>query len=135
MSKASASPATTLSVAGLRRKLAISDPQDPAKPFQWRDIVSRLDAVRRNPAGALKNAEARARGFAGPASDPEAPLELALDMPSGDAMAFAGPPPKPEEVVVPALPTLVHDKAFFADIHGRGFHGGLLDGLADFYKR
>jgi hypothetical protein len=28
----------------------------------------------------------------------------------------------------------VHDKAFFADIRGRGFHGGLLDGLAKFYK-
>ena len=97
--------------------------------------MARLDDVRRNPAGALKNRGGASRGFAGPASDPEAPLELALDMPSGDAMAFAGPPPKPEEVVVPPLPTLVHDKAFFADIRGRGFHGGLLDGLADFYKR
>ena len=29
---------------------------------------------------------------------------------------------------------LVHDKAFFNDIHGRGFHGGLLDGLAAFYQ-
>ena len=65
--------------------------------------MSRLDAVRKDPAGALKNAEGRARGFAGPASDPDAPLELALDMPSGDAMAFAGPPPNPAKVVVPAL--------------------------------
>jgi hypothetical protein len=55
-------------------------------------------------------------------------------MPSGDAMAFAGPPPEPAKVVIPTLPTLVHDKAFFADIRGRGFHGGLLDGLASFYK-
>jgi hypothetical protein len=55
-------------------------------------------------------------------------------MPSGDAMAFAGPPPEPAKVVIPTLPTLVHDEAFFADIKGHGFHNGLLDGLANFYK-
>ena len=97
--------------------------------------MARLDAVRKDPAGSLKNAETRARSFAGSLSESGAPLELALDMPSGDAMAFAGPPPNPAKVVVPALPTLVHDKAFFADIHGHGFHGGLLDGLADFYRK
>ena len=135
MSKASSSPASTLSVGGRQRKLAIPDPHDPGKAFQWADILSRLDAVRKDPAGALSRAEGRSRGFAGAGSDLDAPLELALDMPSGDAMAFAGPPPSPETVVVPPLPTLVHDKAFFADIHGRGFHGGLLDGLADFYRK
>jgi 5-methylthioadenosine/S-adenosylhomocysteine deaminase len=57
-----------------------------------------------------------------------------LDMPNGGAMAVAGPPPDPTKVVIPPLPTLVHDKAFFDDIHGQGFHGGLLDGLADFYR-
>jgi len=49
-------------------------------------------------------------------------------------MAIAGPPPDPSKVVIAAMPTLVHDKSFFTDIHGRGFHGGLLDGLAAFYK-
>jgi 5-methylthioadenosine/S-adenosylhomocysteine deaminase len=135
MTSAGATPVTTLSVAGRQRKLAISDPGDPSKAFQWTDIVARLDAVRKDPAGSLKSAERRSRSFAGSLSEPGAPLELALDMPSGDAMAFAGPPPNPAKVVVPALPTLVHDKAFFADIHGHGFHGGLLDGLADFYRK
>ena len=64
----------------------------------------------------------------------KAPLELSLDMPAGDASTFAGPPPDPSKVVIPPLPTLVHDKAFFDDVHGHGFHGGLLDGLAAFYK-
>jgi len=134
MTKAGASPVTTLSVAGRQRKLAIPDPQDPSKAFEWKDVVSRLDAVRDDPAAAVKKAEGRARSFAGPTSEPDAPLELALDMPSGDAMAFAGPPPNPAKVEVPPLPTLVHDKAFFSDIRGRGFHGGVLDGLAAFYK-
>jgi 5-methylthioadenosine/S-adenosylhomocysteine deaminase len=134
MTTASTGPATTLSVSGRQRKLAIPDPTDSSKAFQWTDIVSRLNSVRKDPAAAVKNAEGRARSFAGPVSASDAPLELALDMPSGDAMAFAGPPPEPAKVVIPTLPTLVHDKAFFADIRGRGFHGGLLDGLASFYK-
>jgi hypothetical protein len=62
------------------------------------------------------------------------PLELTLDMPDGSASTFAGPPPDPSKVVIPPLPTLVHDKAFFDYIHGHGFHGGLLDGMAAFYK-
>src|SRR5260370_349161 len=122
------------STSGRQRKLAIPDPKDSTKAFQWIDIVSRLPSVRKDPAAALKNAEGRSRAFAGPSSAPDAPLELALDMPSGNAMAFAGPPPEPAKVVIPTLPTLVHDKAFFTDIKGRGFHDGLLDGLASFYK-
>jgi hypothetical protein len=55
-------------------------------------------------------------------------------MPTGGAMAFAGPPPDPAKVEIPPLPSLVHDRSFFNDIHGRGFHGGLLDGLAGFYE-
>ena len=37
------------------------------------------------------------------------------------------------EIVIPPLPSLVHDPAFFKQIKGRGFHGGLLDGLKGFY--
>ena len=134
MTAAGATAAAPLSVSGRKRKLAIPDPQDGSKAWPWTDIVSRLDAVRKDPVAALHHAEGRRRSYAGPATAPEAPLELALDMPGGGALAFAGPPPEPAKVVIPPLPTLVHDKAFFADIHGRGFHGGLLDGLAGFYK-
>ena len=89
--------------------------------------------MRKDPAGALKKEDAHRRAFAGPRTADEAPLELALDMPNGGALAFAGPPPDPAKVVIPPLPSLVHDKDFFDAIHGHGFHGGLLDGLARFY--
>jgi hypothetical protein len=55
-------------------------------------------------------------------------------MPTGTALAAQALPADPTKVVIPQLPTLVHDKAFFDYIHGHGFHGGLLDGLANFYK-
>ncbi|HEX2327678.1 MAG TPA: hypothetical protein VHN74_03065 [Candidatus Angelobacter sp.] len=133
MTAAKASPAGNLMVAGIKRKLAIVDPKDKSKAWQWTDIVARLDAVRKNPASALKKANAQRRAYAGSLVAEEAPLEIALDMPNGGALAYAGPPPDPAKVTIPPLPSLVHDGAFFKDIHGHGFHGGLLDGLAAFY--
>jgi hypothetical protein len=82
----------------------------------------------------VKKADAIRRSYAGPMDDRQAPLELVLDMPGGGPQAALAMPKHPENVVVPPLPTLVHDKAFFKDIHGRGFHEGLLDGLAKFYE-
>jgi len=102
--------------------------------WRWTDIVARLNAVRKDPAKALAHAQGRRRAYAGPMEARVAPLELALDMPSGGGLATASPPPEPSKVMIPPLPTLVHDKAFFNDVHGRGFHGGLLDGLGAFYK-
>lgn len=135
MTAAKAAPAGTLTVAGRKRKLAVPKPDDRTKVWSWTAICARLDAVRKDPAGALKQAEQRQRSFAGrSAAAAGAPLELALDMPGGGALAFAGPPPHPAAVVIPPLPTLVHDRAFFDSIHGHGFHGKVLDGLATFYK-
>jgi cytosine/adenosine deaminase-related metal-dependent hydrolase len=129
-----AGPAATINVSGKKRALAIPDPTDSSKAFQWTEIVSRLDSVRKDPAAALKSAQTRAHNFAVMHSTAPPPLELALDMPTGTALAAQALPADPTKVVIPQLPTLVHDKAFFDYIHGHGFHGGLLDGLANFYK-
>ena len=91
--------------------------------------------MRKDPAGAVAHANARRRSFAGRRDAERAPLELALDMPGGPGRAMAGVVPKhPENVVIPPLPSLVHDQAFFTAIHGHGFHAGLLDELAGFYR-
>jgi cytosine/adenosine deaminase-related metal-dependent hydrolase len=134
MTAAAATPASTLTIAGRQRKIALSDPTDNSKAFQWSDIVSRLNAVRKSPKTALEHADARSRRRGGALSSAQTPLELELDMPSGNEMVAVAIPPDPAKVVIPPLPTLVHDEAFFNYIHGRGFHGGLLDGLAEFYS-
>ena len=102
--------------------------------WSWTDITSRLDAVRRGSGRrACKHAEGRRRAYAGPMDAPDAPLELVLDMPTG-GLPFAGDvSAHAAEIVIPPLPSLVHDAAFFKSIKGRGFHGGLLDGLTGFY--
>ena len=133
MTAAGAALSTTLQVAGAARRVAIPDPNDGNKAWKWTDIVARLDAVRADPAAAVHRAEGLRRSYAGPLSASDAPLELALDMPSGGMLAFAGRPADMTKVEIPPLPSLEHDKAFFDDIHGQGFHGGLLDGLASFY--
>jgi cytosine/adenosine deaminase-related metal-dependent hydrolase len=133
MTDAKASPASSFNVGQLKRKLAIPDPNDPKKAWSWAAILAELEDVRKDPAGSLKKAEKRRSAFAGRVNAPDAPLELMLDMPSGGMLAFAGPPPHPDQVIIPPLPSLVHDKAFFDSIHGCGFHGTLLDGLAKFY--
>jgi len=133
MSAAGVAPSSAITINGIKRKFAINNPNNPGKAWLWTDITARLNAVRKDPGGAVKRANGRRRSFAGPMNSMEAPLELVLDMPGGGARAAAVMPKHPEDVVIPPLPTLVHDKAFFNSIHGHGFHGGLLDGLADFY--
>lgn len=71
--------------------------------------------------------------YAGPMDAPDAPLELVLDMPGGGLPLAGDVSTHAAEIVIPPLPSLVHDEPFFKAIKGRGFHGGLLDGLKGFY--
>jgi hypothetical protein len=54
-------------------------------------------------------------------------------MPLGK-LPIGGLPKNLGELVVPPIQPLEHDAAFFASIKGRGFHGGILDGLGKFYS-
>ena len=53
MTAATAGPAAAVTVSGKPRKIVLPDPTDKSKPFEWSDIVSRLDAVRKDPKTAL----------------------------------------------------------------------------------
>jgi imidazolonepropionase-like amidohydrolase len=134
MTVAGVAKSSLVTVAAKERRFAIPDPDDSSKAWSWKDIVGRLEAVRKDPVDALKRAEGRRRAYAGPIDGATAPLELVLDMPTG-AQAIAGKmSDHAAEIVIPPLPSLLHDAAFFKSITGRGFHGGLLDGLAGFYS-
>lgn len=130
---ASSSP---LTVRGTKRRFVIPDPNHPNDPNQawsWKDIKDRLDAVRKDPVTALKHANGRRRAFAGAMDAPDAPLQLMLDMPTGGLPVAGDVSQHAAEIVIPPLPSLEHDGAFFKSIKDRGFHRGLLDGLAGFY--
>jgi 5-methylthioadenosine/S-adenosylhomocysteine deaminase len=131
MKSAGATATTAITINGTQRSLALAPPTGTTAATQWSDVVAQIDAVRKNPAGTADHIQKLSQNLT---ATQHPPLQLELDMPIGAADTFAGPPPNPATVVIPPLPTLVHDKAFFNDIHGRGFHNGLLDGLATFYK-
>lgn len=122
-----------ITIRGKARRFAIPDPEHAGSMWSWTDIKKRLNAVRKDPQAALQRADGRRRAYAGPLDAAAAPLELVLDMPGGGMRVAGDVSAHAAEIVIPPLPSLVHDAAFFADIKGRGFHGGLLDGLKGFY--
>lgn len=133
MEAAHAGPTTTVTVAGESRRLALRRSDEPAVPWEWGDVVARLEAVRADPKGEIDRARALASASASAFGAADAPLRLALDMPTG--VAPVGGLPKDLSVIrVPPPDPLEQDDAWAQSLHGRAFHGGVLDPLVDFYR-
>jgi hypothetical protein len=132
MTAAKAQPRSPIDVAGMKRRISISPPDEPTGTWAWADIVGRLEEVRRNPKKEIDKARARLAAWAGRLETPGAPLRLALDMPTGKA-PIGGLPRDLTKIKIPALESLTHDDDFFASVSGRGFHEGLLDQLRELY--
>jgi cytosine/adenosine deaminase-related metal-dependent hydrolase len=131
MARARAAPQCSLTVKGERRRLALDRLGAPGQPWSFDDVLARLEEVRADPGTAIE--QARRRAFAALRAGAEPPLRLALDMPTG-RVPIGGLPKDLRQVRIPPLQPLAHDAAFLSSIRGRGFHGGLLDGLARFYR-
>ena len=134
MRKAKLTYTSPIKIAGRNRLFSIPDPDNAGQAFTWAQIKARIDAVRRDPKGEVDRAEGRRRAYAGPMDSADAPLELVLDMPGG-ATPLAGGSFKEHvaEIVIPPLPSLVHDKAFFDVLKANTFHGGVLNGMKGYY--
>ena len=70
----------------------------------------------------------------GVAGDPPGPPAIVVrpDMPGAPGVV-AGPPPHGVTVAIPPLDPLYHSPQWLSTIHGRGFHGGVLDALAGLF--
>lgn len=131
MARAGAQPTSPLVVHGQERRLALTRFDERAgQPWSFAEVLARLEAVRAQPKAAIEAARTHASAALRSGAPPR--LRLALDMPTG-RVPVGGLPKDLSRIVVPPIQPLAHDDAFFASIAGRGFHGGLLDGLADFY--
>ena len=95
-------------------------------------MIARLEEVRENPRREIEAARAMLAAWAGQLDHPEAPLRLALDMPTGVG-PVAGLPKDLGKIVIPELDGLAHDDLFIGALPNQGFHGGVLNRLADFY--
>ncbi len=130
MKAAKATATSRLKVAGLSRTLSMVKPADRTQTWTFDEVIERMNAVRANPRQAI---DAAKKGFAANRVAGGPPrLRLALDMPLGQ-LPLGGLPKDLSQIVVPPIQPLEHDATFFASIKGRGFHGGLLDGLSKFY--
>ncbi|MFM0008230.1 hypothetical protein PQR57_45920 [Paraburkholderia dipogonis] len=131
MKAAKATFPSNLKIAGAKRTLSMAKLEDRSQPWTFSEVLARMEQVRANP---KKEIDAAKNAFAaGRLTDTVPRLRLALDMPLGK-VPIGGLPKDLGEVVVPLIQPLEHDAAFFASIKGRGFHGGLLDGLGKFYS-
>jgi cytosine/adenosine deaminase-related metal-dependent hydrolase len=138
MSAAGAVNTTSVRIGSVSRRLTLVRPDDTTKTWAWSDVLARLDAVRASaaqdpPAG--PGASRRAVAARGTSADPPGtpPIVIDLDMPGGP-QAVAGPPPKGQLVEIPAIEAIYHNAAWLSTIHGRGFHGNALDGLAAAFR-
>ena len=129
-----ASTATTLTVAGRPMRLSLSQPSEANKAWEWSEVIDRLEEVRAHPKREVDAANAMYASWAGRLDDREAPLRLALDMPTGLA-PIGGLPKDLNDLVIPPLQSLTHDDEWLDSIVGRGFHAGVLDGLGKYYRR
>lgn len=130
MTQAGAGETSELAVNGESRRLALSRFTDGGGPWSFAEVLERLEEVRADPKAAIE--ESRRQAFAALREGGPPRLRLALDMPTG-RVPIGGLPKDLSRIRVPPVQALAHDRAFFESISGRGFHGGLLDGLADFY--
>lgn len=138
--RASGERATTpVRIGRATRRVRLVRPDDPDETWSWADVLARLEAVRTEAAATPPAGPAGSRtpgsgtpGRARPeiAGDPPGtpPLAIELDMPGGPG-TLAGPPPPDTTVDIPPIQTVHHDARWLASIRGRGFHGGVLDGL------
>ena len=133
MTAAGAAPVTPLMVAGRDRLLALTRPEEPTAGWDWVEVVDRMEEVRMDPAAEIEAAQDRATASAESPDEPQAPLRLALDMPTGTG-PDAGLPTDLGRVVVPRLASLTHDGPWLDAVAAGGFHGGVLAGLDHWYR-
>jgi 5-methylthioadenosine/S-adenosylhomocysteine deaminase len=129
-----ANTVTTLTVGSRPMQLSLSQPSDASKAWEWSEVIDRMEEVRAHPKREVEAANAMYARWAGRLDDRDAPLRLALDMPTGLA-PVGGLSKDLNELVIPPLQSLTHDKEWLDSVAGRGFHSGVLDGLRDYYLR
>ena len=125
---------TTLTVGGRAMQLSLGQPSDLTKAWEWPEVIDRMEEVRADPKREVEAANAMYARWAGRLDEREAPLRLALDMRTGLA-PIGGLPKDLNDLLIPPLQSLTHDQEWLESVVRRGFHSGVLDGLAGYYQR
>jgi 5-methylthioadenosine/S-adenosylhomocysteine deaminase len=127
MEVAGVSSREPITVAGVRRSIAMVDDAIPDADMTWQQVLEDLESARSDPARAFERSLATPRG--------ERPLELELDMPEGSGARDLAAPRDAGAVVVPPIDSIFHDAAFLRSLgpDRAPILGGLLEGLDAYY--
>ncbi len=142
MKQSGATRTTSVKVGRTNKHTVLTNPKDENRPVEerrrwfYKNVLEALEAVRENPNGTLE----ATTGSRALADDPvfersgpeDNPLILELDMAGGLGQA-AGKPPDDVKVDIPPIASIRHDRNWRSTLKNRGFHGGLLDRMDDFY--
>jgi 5-methylthioadenosine/S-adenosylhomocysteine deaminase len=130
MKATGADRAEPINVGRLRRSVQLVYPDVPEADMSWQAVLKDLaDAI----ADPLKRYFELEKQHGNPENEKK-PLWLMADKPWDDPKA-TGAEVKilPQDVHIPPLDTLAHDAAYFAAVEASPLHGGLLDGIKDYY--
>ena len=124
MKEARATRAEPIKLGRLRRQAVLVYPQIKDADMTWAQVRANLHTARRDPVGRYLEIE-KLHEVGKP------PPWLRTDKPWDDP-AITGKP-VPVTVKIPEPDSLVHDSAYFRAVERATLHGGLLDGLRDYY--
>lgn len=125
MRAAGATRAEPIRLGRLRRAIVLEYPGIKDADMGWGEVLADLDRAVADPVKRYLEIEKLHK-----AGKP--PAWLRTDKPWDDP-AVTGKP-VPVDVRIPPLDPLVHDAAYLAAVKASPLHGGLLDGLADYYR-
>jgi 5-methylthioadenosine/S-adenosylhomocysteine deaminase len=109
-------------VGSARRRISMLDPNVADADMTWREVVDALEAVRRDPVKAIKEAGTRGADT----------VRVIPDMPWDDP-AVVRAPADPATTKIPPLDALAPDDAFFDAVESAPILDGMLNGLRDYY--
>jgi hypothetical protein len=114
----------------LRRSIQLIYDDVPEADMGWQAVLDDIAAATKDPLGRYFELE-KQHGNPDPTKQP---LWLMTDKP-WDNPKITGRPVKilPQVVRIPPLDSLVHDKQYFDAVEASPLHGGLLDGVRDYY--
>jgi 5-methylthioadenosine/S-adenosylhomocysteine deaminase len=130
MKAAGADHAEAIRVGRLRRSIQLIYPDVPEADMGWQDVLDDLAEAIADP---LKRYFELEKQHGNPENERK-PLWLMTDKP-WDHPLTTGEEVKilPQDVHIPPLDSLSHDAAYFEAIAESPLHGGLLDGVRDYY--
>jgi 5-methylthioadenosine/S-adenosylhomocysteine deaminase len=130
MNAAGAEHAEPIKVGRLRRAIQLVYPDVPEADMTWQQVLLQLAEAMADPLGTYFKLEKQH----GNPENEQKPLWLMADKPWDDPKT-TGAEVKilPQDVHIPPLDSLTHDAAYFRAVAASPLHGGLLDGVKDYY--